>query len=789
MDNDFDEKLLLGLDVLIPLKTKMDLEKMEIQPKGGKKVKLTGRSDSRKFYVVASKAESLKPGKLKWITGNVDNEENMDAIVSAKDDKIEVPCGVFTVIDGVIELPVINREETEKSLRRGERIAIWQAVNLDEKKNEYKSKNERKLLTDEEIEKVRTPTLNIEQRAKLLKVLKDQRKVFIREDECPDALDIKPQKLEVSGEPIVEGTRAWTREQRVVAEEETTKMRKWNITQKSKSPFRAELVFVPKKNGSTRPCVDFRRVNKKMEFDAYPMPRIDEELNKFGGCKIFSAVDISKAYWHIPLDEESKKITAFRSPNGLEEFNRLPFGIKNAGAIFCRIIRETVLDKLEKRTANRIANYIDEFLLGEVSFDEHIEQLDQFLRVLKENGWRLSLEKCEFCKPEVKWVGHRISESGIKPTVDRVAAIMAAKEPENVTEVRRILGMVNQYRYFIRDMAEIAEPLYALTKKGTIFEFGEREKKAWNDLKARLTSEPVLKVAEHDKPMELSVDASKTSIGGVLEQGRRPIAFFSRSLNEAERKYSTTDKEWLAILFGLETSEVYLGKEVTIVWTDHEALQSLETIAAQDATGRRWRWIERLARFKFEVKARSGKENVVADAMSRKPFAGMVGIGPVGKSNKELRELQEKDHSLDGYFDYLERKKLPVDEKESRRIVAETNNLVIEDGVLYHLWTAHAHAPKKDVIKQWVVPFAEQEKILKGLHEHEMAGHMGSLATYKRIRERYWWNDLYRDVIEWTKTCKTCESTRKVENDSGLLEPTIKVKLDGTRRLAAPNQI
>jgi hypothetical protein len=434
--------------------------------------------------------------------------------------------------------------------------------------------------------------------------------------------------------------------------------------------------------------------------------------------------------------------------------------------------------------AKRVANYIDEFLIGEVTFEKHIEQLDEFLGVLEESGWRLSLEKCEFCKPEVTWVGHRVGENGIRPTVDRVAAILNAKEPESVTEVRRILGMTNQYRYFIRDMAEIAEPLYALTKKGVIFEFGEKERKSWNELKARLTRQPVLKVAEMDKPMELSVDASKTSIGAVLEQDKRPIAYFSRSLNEAERKYATTDKEWLAILFGLEASEIYLGKLVTIVWTDHEALQSLDKIAAEDATGRRWRWLERLARFKFEVKARAGKDNVVADALSRKPFAAMVGVGPTEMTKEEWRELQKEDHSLDEYFDYLERKVVPASEREARRVVAEVNNLVLEEGVLYHLWTPHVHAPRKDAIKQVVVPFNEQVKILKGLHEHSMAGHMGTMTTYNRIRERYWWPNLYRDVVDWTKTCKTCESMRRVENDSGLLEPTFKENLNGRKRWA-----
>lgn len=785
MDSDFDEKVLLGLDVLIPLKTNMDLEKMEMNAKGGKRVKLTGKSDSRKYYVVAAKAERLVPGKIKWIVGNVETEgkEKLDAYVDAIGEKIDVPSGVYAAKDGEIELPVMNREETEVNVKRGDRIAQWQAMEMQSKKPETKQP-ERKLLTDEEIEKCATPNLTQGQREKLVKVLKKHRKVFIREDEAPDELNIEPQKLKVEGEPIAVGSRPWTMEQRKVAEAETEKMRKWNITRESRSPYRAELVFVPKKNGSVRPCVDYRQVNKKMQFDAYPMPRIDEELNKFGGCKIFSEVDISKAYWHIPLDEESKKITAFRSPNGLEEFNRLPFGIKNAGAIFCRVVRETVLEKLKENVAKRVANYIDEFLLGEVTFEEHIEQLDEFLGVLEESGWRLSLEKCEFCKTEVTWVGHRVGENGIRPTVDRVAAILNAKEPESVSEVRRILGMMNQYRYFIRDMAEIAEPLYALTKKGVAFEFGERERKSWNELKGRLTRQPVLKVAELDKPMELSVDASKTSIGAVLEQDKRPIAYFSRSLNEAERKYATTDKEWLAILFGLEASEIYLGKLVTTVWTDHESLQSLDKIAAEDATGRRWRWLERLARFKFEVKARPGKENVVADALSRKPFAAMVGVGPVEMTKEQWRALQNEDHSLDEYFDYLEKKVVPASEKEARRVVAEANNLVVEGGVLYHLWTPHRHAPRKDAIKQVVVPFNEQGKVLKGLHEHSMAGHMGTMTTYNRIRERYWWPNLYRDVVDWTKTCKTCESMRRVENDSGLLEPTFKENLNGRKRWA-----
>ena len=194
MDDDFDEKILVGLDVLIPLKAKIDLEKMELRAKEGKSIPLTGKSDSRKFYVVAAKTERLEPGKIKWIVGNIDcnEKEKVNALIMAADEKLDVPSGVFTVRDGEMELPVVNRDSEETNLKRGERIAHWREIEVDGKAQQQSMKEPRKPLSDEEIEKkCATPALERSQRERLLDVLKKHKKVFIREDEFPEALDIR----------------------------------------------------------------------------------------------------------------------------------------------------------------------------------------------------------------------------------------------------------------------------------------------------------------------------------------------------------------------------------------------------------------------------------------------------------------------------------------------------------------------------------------------------------------------------------------------------------------------
>ncbi|CAH1253110.1 RTL1 [Branchiostoma lanceolatum] len=395
-------------------------------------------------------------------------------------------------------------------------------------------------------------------------------------------------------------------------------MREIGIIRESHSPWGAPVVLVKKPDGSTRFCVDYRKLNDCTLKDAYPLPRIDDALDALGGAKFFSTLDLVSGYHQVEVEESSKEKTAFTTPLGLWEFNTLPMGLCNSPATFERLM-DLVLAGL---CWSSCLVYLDDIIVFGRTFEEHWDRLEAVLQRLQDAGLKVKTTKCQLLREKVSFLGHVVSEQGVETEPKKVEAVKTWPIPNNRGELRSFLGFCSYYRRFVRNFSGIAAPLYQLAndREGN-FEFGEEEKGVFRQLQRELTTAPVLAFPDFHKRFILDTDASDRGLGAVLSQEvngcEHPIAYHSRTLSKAERKYCTTRKELLALVNSVWHFRHYLlGCEFT-VRTDHHALKWLMTF--KEPENQVARWLETLASFSFTVQHRAGKKHGNADGLSRIP--------------------------------------------------------------------------------------------------------------------------------------------------------------------------
>ncbi|XP_073831437.1 uncharacterized protein [Musca autumnalis] len=387
----------------------------------------------------------------------------------------------------------------------------------------------------------------------------------------------------------------------------------------SRSAYNSPITLARKKNGTWRLCMDFRHLNSKSSPDAYPLPRISSILDRLREANFVSSLDLKDGYWQIPLEESSRKYTAFTVPGrGLYQWRVMPFGLHSAPATFQRALDTVIGADMEPHAFA----YLDDIIVIGRTLEEHLANLREVFRRLREVNLRINPEKCEFFKKETKYLGHVVSAQGIHTDPDKVAAIRELPAPTTLKELRRFLGVVSWYRRFVPEFATIAYPLTSMLKKGKHWRWTEDQQTVFEILKIRLTEAPVLACPNFTVPFTLQTDASDYGLGAVLTQvlegTERVIAYASRVLNGAERNYSATEKECLAIIWGIRKMRPYLEGYTFNVITDHLSLKWLNSI--ENPSGRLARWALELQQYTFSVQYRKGRSNVVADALSRQPL-------------------------------------------------------------------------------------------------------------------------------------------------------------------------
>ncbi|XP_070579112.1 uncharacterized protein [Ptychodera flava] len=408
---------------------------------------------------------------------------------------------------------------------------------------------------------------------------------------------------------------------------------------KSHSPWAAPVVLVQKKDGTTRLCVDYRRLNARTIRDAYPIPRIEETLDLLKGAKWFSSIDLKSGYWQIAMSEEDIPKTAFTTPLGFFECCRMPFGLKNAGATFQRTM-EQCMDGLNMKIC---LVYLDDIIVFSSTFEEHLDRLKVVMDRLEGYNLKIKHTKCQFFRDRVRYLGHVVSEDGVETDPEKVKALETWPVPKNVHELKSFLGFTSYYRRFVEGFANIARPLTKLTaglparrkrgKKPTdskqtqpTFVWTEECQQAFDMLIRKLTNPPVLAYTDYSKPFELHTDASTSGLGAALYQEhivggkvvKRPVAYASRSLSQSEKNYPAHKLEFLALKWAMtEKFHEYLYGNHVEVLTDNNPLTYITTSAKLDATG--YRWLAALSNYDFNLTYRPGRNNGDADALSRKP--------------------------------------------------------------------------------------------------------------------------------------------------------------------------
>ena len=420
--------------------------------------------------------------------------------------------------------------------------------------------------------------------------------------------------------------------------QEVEEMLKLGVIEPSNSEYCSPVVIVLKKDGSLRICIDFRKINAVSEFDAYPMPRIDELLERIGRAQYITTLDLCKGYWQVPLEKSCRPYTAFQTPRGLFQFTVMPFGLHGAPATFQRL-----MDQVLRGCAHCSAAYLDDVVVYSNTWEDHIQHLTLVLGKIQKAGLTLNPSKCEWAKEETRYLGYRLGHGEVRPQIDKVEAVKNCPRPRTKKEVRSFLGLAGWYRRFVPQFASIAAPLTALTGKDqkNPVVWSEACEIAFQTLKDCLCSSPVLKSPDFSRRFLVQVDASAVGLGAVLAQGdlqdEQPVLFLSRKLLPRETRYSTVEKEGLAIKWALESLKYYLlGREFDLE-TDHRALTWINTM--KDQNSRLTRWYLSLQPFKFVIRHRAGKSNVVADFLSRLPHIANL---PEEGDNVTVRTLSPR---------------------------------------------------------------------------------------------------------------------------------------------------
>ncbi|XP_033139286.1 uncharacterized protein LOC117130674, partial [Brassica rapa] len=380
----------------------------------------------------------------------------------------------------------------------------------------------------------------------------------------------------------------------------------------SMSPCAVPVLLVPKKDGSWRMCVDCRAINNITVKYRHPIPRLDDMLDELHGSSIFSKIDLKSGYHQIRMKEGDEWKTAFKTKHGLYEWLVMPFGLTNAPSTFMRLMNHV----LRSFIGLFVVVYFDDILVYSKSLEEHIKHLRTVLDVLRKEKLFANLKKCTFCTDNLVFLGFIVSADGVKVDQEKVKAIQEWPIPKTISEVRSFHGLAGFYRRFVKDFSTIAAPLTEVIKKEVGFKWGEAQELAFQCLKEKLTNAPLLILPDFNKTFEIECDASGIGIGAVLMQEKRPIAYFSEKLGGATLNYATYDKELYALVRALQTWQHYLWPKEFVIHTDHESLKYLK--GQNKLSKRHARWVEFIETFPYVIKYKQGKENIVADALSRR---------------------------------------------------------------------------------------------------------------------------------------------------------------------------
>lgn len=420
------------------------------------------------------------------------------------------------------------------------------------------------------------------------------------------------------------------------------------IIRTSNSPYCSPFFLVKKKDNTYRFVIDYRRLNQQTIKDCFPIPLIDEILTNLSGSKYFTTLDLASGYWQVQLEEDDKHKTAFQANGQLFEFNVMPFGLCNAPCTFQRLMQVIFGDL-------GLLPYIDDLVIASKDFSGHLQTLRAVFNRLNEKNLKLKATKCQFGYSSIVYLGHSVSESGIRPDPSKVEKLNEMSSPSNKKEAEVLLGFANYLGRFIKNFARTVAPMQ-IARNSTPFKWTKEAEQALINIKQQLSRDALLHFPDFHKEFVLTVDCSNIAIGAVLSQQGKPVAYASRRLNTAEMNYSATDREFLAVFWSVKYFKTYLlGRKFTI-YSDHKPL--LQMIKSKPINTRHARYHMFLEEFDFNIEHISGSENKVADALSRlvkplnplcEPFVPSASVGLEANHDIDENEIISKYHNA-GHF-------------------------------------------------------------------------------------------------------------------------------------------
>ncbi|KAJ8003957.1 hypothetical protein DPEC_G00153790 [Dallia pectoralis] len=738
-----------------------------------------------------------------------------------------VPSAVVQVRNGQLALPIINVGTVDVTLKPQTRLASVHPVEVVGGKaasvvfERVGPREEHVLLMEQhmtpggsdeihlKIAQLQFPGLTEEQIEQVRRVLGKYTHVFASSDGELGCTKVIQHEIPITDcVPIKQRYRRIPPSQYEEVKAHIRQLLEQGAIRESCSPYSSPLVIVRKKDGSIRMCVDYRGLNAKTRKDAFPLPRIEESLDSLSGARWFSTLDLASGYNQVKVADQDQHKTAFCTPFGLYEFSRMAFGLCNAPGTFQRLMERILGDQ----RFQSLLLYLDDVVVFSSTFEQHLQRLALVLSRFEHFNLKVKLSKCSFFKPEVSYLGHVISAHGVSTDPGKIQAVKEWKSPQSLAELKSFLGFASFYRRFVKNFACIAAPLHALSALGSpgpkkavlparVFcqHWDSACEDAFQGLKLRLTSAPVLGYADFTKPFVLEIDASHQGLGAVLSQEldgqRRPVAYASRGLRASERNmdnYSAMKLELLGLKWAVtDKFREYLLERRFTVLTDNNPLSHLKT-AKLGAVEQRW--VSELARFDFQILYRPGRQNTAADALSRQYPAVQTSEGKVEQSiqatqgflstphqvtsyevatslaipestvttsfpsysTEMLLALQKKDPVISAFWKYWARGQKPsqvermAEGSNTLVLLKQWKRLVVCEGVLYRM----RQDAKEGPTRQLVLPEALRKGVLA--HMHEGHGHQGVERTFSLVRQRCYWPNLFSDVEEHCKSCTRC---------------------------------
>lgn len=550
--------------------------------------------------------------------------------------------------------------------------------------------------------------------------------------------------------PIFQRPRRLAHHEKIEVNAQMDEWLREGIIRPSHSEFVSPIVLVRKKDGTVRICQDYRKLNQQIIKDRYPLPLIEDQLDRLQGSLVYSTLDLRNGFFHVPVEEESRKYTSFITPTAQYEFNKTPFGLCNSPSTFQRFINQVFKDHIKNGI---LLTYMDDLVILAQNEEEAVARLREVLKTAEAYGLRIQWKKCQFLKTSIEYLGHHIENGRIRPSTSKTDAVARFPRPTTIKQVQSFLGLTGYFRKFIENYSLVAKPLTDLLKENRRFEFGEKETKSFERLKEILARRPTLGIYDVNAETELHTDACIDGYGAILLQKNEngalhPIYYMSRKTAEAERKYTSYELEVLAVIYALKKFRVYLlGLSFKIV-TDCSAFAL--TMKKEDLSTRVARWVMLLSEFNYVIEHRPSSRMKHVDALSRNSLMIISGNDTI----ESIKSAQAKDEHLQVIVKIL-------------NSGHQHKDYVMKNDLLYKNYDG------RDVL---VVPAKMQEHLVRKYHEEN--GHFNVKKTKDLLLREFWLPNLQAKIEACIQNCVPCIlAERKSGKAEGFLHPIAKDEL------------